>query len=256
MPIKLSANRYRGKNCVPSRTLLLSLLLLLFIQHWCSAQNGTDGFDITKASFLLPQPMHKGVFKHAIAIHYVVPPTAWTLDMVKAPMFNYAAKYSLPSGFNLQGELSTLFVSNRVSAGPFWNYRKDKFYLGLGYQIAFNYGVLKQFGFNTVLTGWEQQPSITIGHSFAKTAVVLRGDLYYTNDITFSEGGHDVKNNNGFVNGYSFTGSFEQRLHGNHVMSLGLKVNYLRYHIIAWPALPVNSYRYLFPEFHVGLNLN
>jgi hypothetical protein len=253
---KLTANRYPGKNWCFTKALLLSLLLLVFTNDWCSAQNSLDVFDIRKASFLLPQPMQKGVYKHAIAIHYVVPPTAWTLDMVKAPMFNYAAKYSLPRGFNLQGEFSTLFVSNRLSAGPFWNYRKDNFYLGLGYQIAFNYGVLKQFGFNTVLTGWEQQPSITIGHSFAKTALVLRGDFYYTNDITFSEGGHNVKNNDGFVNGYSVTGSFEQRLFGNRVMSLGLKVNYLRYHIIAWPALPVNSYRYLFPEFHVGLNLN
>jgi hypothetical protein len=256
MPIKLTANTYRGNNCHYTKALVLSLLLLLFNHVRCSAQGNMDGFDISKGSFLLPQPIAKGVYKHAIAIHYVVPPTAWTLDMVKAPMFNYAAKYSLPGGFSLEGEFSTLFVSNRLSTGPFWNYRKDNFYLGLGYQVAFNYGVLKQFGFNTVLTGWEQQPSITIGHSFSKTAVTLRGDLFYTNDITFSEGGNDVKNNDGFVNGYSVTGSFEQRLYGNHVMSLGLKVNYLRYHIIAWPALPVNSYRYLFPEFHVGLNLN
>lgn len=79
--------------------------------------------------------------------------------MVNAPMFNYSAKYALSKGFNLQGELSTLFISNRLSAGPFWNYQKENLYLGVGYQVAFNYGVLKQFGFNTVLTGWEQQPS-------------------------------------------------------------------------------------------------
>ncbi len=153
--------------------------------------------------------------------------------MVNAPMFNYSAKYALSKGFNLQGELSTLFISNRLSAGPFWNYQKENLYLGVGYQVAFNYGVLKQFGFNTVLTGWEQQPSLTLGYSFGKTALILRGDLYYTNDITFNEGGNKIKNNEGFINGYRVTTSFEQRIRNNRVMSLGLRINYLRYHIIA-----------------------
>jgi hypothetical protein len=257
MTVKSKVKQYLRNQNTSLKALLFIIFLLLFSQQWCKAQqNKTDSFNITQASFLLPQPMPKGVYKHAIAIHYIVPPTIWTLDMIKAPMFNYSAKYSLPKDFSLQGELSTLFISNRLSAGPFWSYKKNDWYAGLGYQIAFNYGVLKQFGYNTTLTGWEQQPSITVGYSFGKTALILRGDMYYTNDITFNESGHKIKNNEGFINGYSITTSFEQRIYKNHVMSLGLKINYLRYHVIAWPALPVNNYRYFFPEFHLGFNLN
>ena len=220
-----------------------------------AAKEAVNEFDIKKASFLLPQALPKWKFYHAFSIYYVVPPKDWTLDMVKAPFFNYSCKYSLPKAFNVQANVSTIFVSNRISLGPFWNYAVNDFYFAAGYQVAFNYGKLGQFGFNTTLTGWEQQPSLTAAYNFGKTAVILRGDLYYTNALNVGEGGHVIKLQENFLNGYSVTATYDQRLHKNKVLSLGLKINYLRYHIIAWPALPVNSYRYVIPEFQLGIKL-
>ena len=238
--------------------IVLSLLLVGVVQLGIAQEKDTvtlkSGYDIRTGSFLLPQRLPPGKYSHAIYIQYVIPPKDWTLDVVVAPMFNYTGKYTLPKGFNLQGGISTLIISNRLNAGPLWNYTSNKFHLGVGYQVAFNLGVLRQFGFNTVLTGWEQQPSITAGYNFGKTAVTVRGDLYYTTKLSLSEAGNVISNNDPFVNGYSVLTSFEQRLTKNRVMSLGFKINYLRYHIIAWPALPVNQYRYFMPEFQLGLN--
>lgn len=169
-------------------------------------------------------------------------------------MVNYTGKYTLPKGFNVQGNISSLIVSSRFNAGPFWNYVNGNFSAGVGYQLAFNLGYLSQFGFNTVFTGWEQQPSLTFGYSFGKTAVAVRGDIYYTSALNVSEGGHTVNFNESFLNGWSVTTTFEQRVHRDRLMSLGLKINYLRYHVLAWPALPVNSYKYIVPEFQVGIN--
>ena len=220
-----------------------------------AANEAVNEFDIKKASFLLPQALPKWKFYHAFSIYYVVPPKDWTLDMVKAPFFNYSCKLALPKAFNVQANVSTIFVSNRISLGPFWNYTVNDFYFAAGYQVAFNYGKLGQFGFNTTLTGWEQQPSLTAAYNFGKTAVILRGDLYYTNSLNVGEGGHVIKLQDNFLNGYSVTATYDQRLYKNKVLSLGLKINYLRYHIIAWPALPVNSYRYVIPEFQLGIKL-
>jgi hypothetical protein len=213
-----------------------------------------DSFDIKGYSFLLPQALPNRKYHYSLSIYYVVPPTIWTLDMVKAPMFNYTGKYGLGKSFNIEGGISTLIISNRINAGPIWNYKHNNHHFGLGYQVAFNLGVLKQFGFNSVLTGWEQQPSITYGYSFKKSALIFRTDLYYTSSLVISEGGNKIPSSEKFLNGFSVTSSYEQRLTKNRVMSLGLKIDYLRYHILAWPALPVNSYRYFFPEFQVGLN--
>lgn len=214
----------------------------------------TSSFDIKDYSFLLPQPLPKGKYSHAIYIQYVVPPKDWTLDAVIAPMFNYTGKYTLGSGFNLQGGISSLIISNRLNAGPFWNYSSDNFHFGVGLQMAFNFGILNQFGFNTTLTGWESQPSMTFGYSFGKTAVTVRADVYNTHTINLSEGGNVISNPESFLNGWSVTTSFEQRITKKRVMSLGFKLNHLRYHIVAWPALPASKYRYFMPEFQIGLN--
>ena len=213
-----------------------------------------DVFNIKNASFLLPQRSPSGKYSSAFFLLNVVVPADWTHDIIKAPMFCYAAKYTLPKGFNVQASLSTLFISSRLNFGPFWNYSINNYHFAVGYQFAYNYGVLNQFGFHTKLTGWEQQPSITAGYSFKTTAVTMRADLYYTQSFQIREGHHVIPYDDGFTNGYSITTSVEQRLWKNRVMSFGFKWNYLRYHILAWPAFPVNKYKYNVPEFQLGLN--
>jgi hypothetical protein len=215
-----------------------------------------DTFNIYKASFLLPQPLPSGHYSSSISVLYVVTPRDWTDDIITAPMFSYQAKYTLPKGFNVQAGLSSLFISNRIYLGPYWNHEfSNHNYIGLGWNVAWNYGILNQFGFATTLTGWEQQPSITVGHAFAKTAVIVRADGYWTNAFYISEDKNVIPFTNSFINGYSFSASFEQKLYKNRALSLGLQMDYVQYHIIAWPAFPVNGKRYWVPEFHVGLEL-
>ena len=239
-------------------SLRFHILIVLVLLGSCAVSNlcgqgSLDQFDIKNGSFLLPQALPKGKYLHALSIYYVIVPQDWAHDIVNAPMFGYSAKYTLPSGFNIQGSLSTLFISSRLNAGPFWNYSVNNFHFGIGYQVAFNLGILQEFGFNTILTGWEEQPSLTVGYSFKKSAIIVRGDLYYTNSFHLSEAGNVVSFTDGGLNGYSVTTSLEQRLWKDRVFSFGVKVNYIRYHILAWPAFPVNSYRYYVPEFQVGL---
>lgn len=241
---------------------ILLLALAVDIEHAYTQTAGpmtkTDSaeerYDIEHSSFLLPQALPKGKYYQNISLLYVVVPKDWTTATVTAPMISYAGKYTLPYGFNLQASLATLFISYRVLFGPFWNYSMDRFHFGAGYQAAFNYGFLNQFGFSTKLSIWEQQPSVAAGYSFKKMAVTLRGDLYFTNSIDETQGGHTVPYGTDFMNGFSVSGALEQRLWKNRLMSFVVKLNSLRYHIIAWPAFPVNQYRYIVPEFHFGLS--
>jgi len=213
----------------------------------------TDNFNIKTTSFLLPQPQPPWKYYQQVAVQYIVVPKDWITEQLTAPMFSYAGKYTLPYGFNLQSSLATLFISYRLNFGPFWNYSVNNFHFGAGYQVAYSLGFLKQFGFNTTLNVWEQQPSLTVGYSFKTMAVVLRGDLYYISSLSETQAGHTISYPT-FLNGYSITGALEQRLWRNNLLSFGVKMNYLKYHIIAWPAFPVNQYRYLLPEFDLGLS--
>ena len=215
---------------------------------------GNDSFHIKSASFLLPQALPKWHYYHSISLSYVVVPREWTLDDINAPMLVYSGKFSLPFGFNMQASLATLGISNKFNFGPFWNYSIKNYHFGIGYQFAFDFGYLGSFGYQTKFTGWEQQPSILAGYSFKQSALTLRCDLYYTNSIDFIEGGHSFPIWNSFMNGYGINASYEQRLYKNKVMFFGIKLNHIRYHIIAWPAFPVNQYRYYVPEFQLGFN--
>jgi hypothetical protein len=241
---------------------VILLLMLLFSAQYNYGQTAgsnakkdsvNDSFDIRNSSFLLPQPLPKGKYYQSLFLAYIVVPKDWTTETVTAPMFGYEGKYTLPYGFNLQASLATLIISYRLNFGPFWNYSVDNFHFGAGYQVAFNYGILNHFGFTTHLTIWEQQPSVSVGYSFQEMAVILRGDLYITNSIHETQAGYTISYPS-MLNGYSVTATLEQRLWKNHIMSFGVKTNYLRYHLIAWPAFPVNQYRYWVPEFDLGLS--
>jgi hypothetical protein len=218
-----------------------------------TGQAQADTFDITRHTFVLPQALPPGKFYHSLGVLYVVVPRDWAHDIVNAPMFSYSGKYTLPMGFNAQFNYTTLIISNRIVLGPWWNYDMDHFHFGVGYGVAFNFGFLNQFGFNTYLTGWEQQPSLAVGYNWQRTALVLRGDLYWTNALYITEGKNTIPYTNGFINGYSFSVSFDQRLYSQKVMTFGVKMDYIKYHVIAWPAFPVNQYRYWVPEFQLTL---
>jgi hypothetical protein len=212
-----------------------------------------DSFDIKKVSFLLPQALPRGKYTQMFSILYLVLPRDWVTQIIKAPVLSYTGKYTLPLGFNLQGGLSTLLISNRINLGPFWNFSINDLHLAAGWQVVFNYGFLNDFGFHTTVTGWEQQPSITAGYSWKTMALILRTDLYWANSFYMSEGKHVIPYTTSFINGYSFNVNLEQRLWKNRILSTGFKLYNCKYNIIAWPALPVNPYRYWFPEFQVGL---
>jgi len=235
------------------RIVLISIIFLMSCKY-SLAQQKDDSFDIKKTSFILPQALPAWKYSHSIGVSYVLLPKDWTLDAINVPMLMYNAKYTLPYGFNFQATLSTLFVSNRLNFGPFWNYSfNGNYHVGIGYQAAFLFGYLGQFGYQTAILGWEQQPSVILGYSFKKTALTLRGDLYWTNSLDVDEGGHTIPTTNSFLNGFGVTGTFEQRLYKNKLMTFGVKISQLRYHFLAWPAFPVNQYRYIVPEFQLGL---
>ena len=207
-----------------SRTLLVFSLLFACLTGF-GQKKQSDSFDIYKASFNLPQPLPGGHYSSSISVIYVVTPTDWTDDVITAPMFFYQAKYTLPKSFNVQASLASLFISNRINLGPFWNKELDNHnYIGLGWQVVFDYGILNQFGFKTSITGWEQQPQIVLGHAFAKTAVTVKGNLYWTNALYISEGKSVIPYTNSFINGYSFSAAFEQRLYKNRALNPAVPV--------------------------------
>lgn len=212
------------------RTILLSIILLP------SCILAQESFDITNASLYYPHRYKPKELKMEAALSQVKIPFDWVEQAVQAPLFHFHANYGLPKNFSIDGRFSTLIISNQISLGPRWNYQKDKFSLNLGYDLAFAFGFLNQFGFNTSVTTWTNIPNLSVGYRIGEIAFTLKGEVSVITAFTSKQGENVVESDRNVNNGYTIGLYMEQRVSKNKVLVLGLKNSYAKYHFIGWAA--------------------
>jgi hypothetical protein len=233
---------------------LLFIFLLLFSS---GAYAQVAEFDIRERSMYLPAPQKAGKFDHSLTLAQIYLPKQWLEESVSGPMVEYKANFALPKGFALNGNVKTLLVANEIRLGASWNCSlTDKIYLGIVYQVGFEFGILKEFGYNNTIRVWEQHPMVRLGYSFKNVAFTLQGkidwmtgrrlvlDDYATNNLTGS-----------MFNGYSFGLFIEQRLTRRNSICFGFISNFNKFHILGWPALNIVDHQYFIPEVNIGFKL-
>jgi hypothetical protein len=72
-----------------------------------------------------------------------------TDDVFRAPLFSYKLKYGLPENFLAEGGVESNLITFHFALGPKWNYSIDKFGFSSVTDIAYYFGQLEQFGFDT-----------------------------------------------------------------------------------------------------------
>jgi hypothetical protein len=206
-------------------------------------------------TFHIPGPYPNKTFRHTVWVNSYFMPTDLTNVAVGAPMFNYSARYSFKKGFAAEGNVNTIFVANRFSLGPMWGYNFEKLHVGFTYLVAYNVGILRDFGFNTVITGWNQIPTFSLGYRFKRSAVTLKFGWEYFGNVNYRTGSNSVEMKQRVLNGWFTRAVLEQKLWKNHTASFGLAFNRMNFILPAWPAYPVNNKRYLIPEVSMGITL-
>lgn len=227
-------------------------LLLMLLSASCLGQS-LDKYDVK--TFHVPVPYPSGTFRHTVWVNTYFLPTDWTNVAIGAPMFNYSARYYLPAGFGAEGNVSTLFVSSRFSAGPMWNYGTGKFHFGITYLIGYNLGILNDFGFSTTVTGWNQIPTFSFGYRFKRSSVTAKFGWEYFGNVTYKTGSNTTTFDQRYLNGWFTKLVLEQKMWKNHTAAFGVTFNRMNFIMLAWPAFPVNNKRYLIPEVSLGLTL-
>ena len=172
--------------------------------------------------------------------------------LIRAPLFNYQAKYYLPDNFAIYGAFYTNIVTYHFSLGPRWNYRIGKFALAPGYDIAYWFGALNQFGYDSKLRGWIHYPNLTIGYDFNLFMLSLKAEVIYMTSLT--ELADDVEITRKFKNyaGISIAVYLEQPLWKDHYVILGVKSNYTKFYYPVWAAFSTFNRFFWIPEFTVG----
>ena len=175
--------------------------------------------------------------------------------LIRAPLFNYQALYYLPANFAVYGAFYTNFITYHFSLGPRWNYRFGKFSLAPGYDIAYWFGALNQFGYNSKLRGWIHYPNLTVGYDFDIFMLSLKAEIIYISSLT--ELADDIEITRKFKNyaGITFAVYIEQPLWKDHYLILGVKSNYTKFYYPVWAAFSTFDRFFWIPEFTVGFIL-
>jgi hypothetical protein len=226
--------------------------LLLFLLAYSKLTAQTPDY------FLYPQTLSLGEYSSSLGLSMISLPEDQTEEastMVRAPLLHYQALYGLPSNFQIYGAAYTNLATFHFSLGPKWGVKMGIFALALGLDIAYWFGELQQFGFQSKIRGWIAYPNLTIGMDFSKFAVSLKGELINLRRLTELQDDVEISSDQDDVAGGALGIYIEQPLWKNNYVLIGFKLNYTKFYYPTW-ALYTTFNRYLYiPEFVVGFNL-
>jgi len=226
------------------------IAIFLFLMGPLTAQEPakTDTFDITGHAMRLPHQYKKFGFQIAAGLSMVKPPMDLLENAIQAPLVNIHMTFGLPWKFSLEGDVTTIVVSNQIAIGPRLGFSIKNFSFNIGYDIAFVYGQLRQAGFNNSAKVWINYPNLSLGYKLKKMAFTLKTEAVIVTSVVQKSGENEVSRTKNFFNGFTAALYIEQRLWKNHVFIIGLKDNYEKFYWPTWMLFNTFNRYYHIPE--------
>jgi hypothetical protein len=237
------------------RYLKFLLVLILLV-----ALNPTNslGQDIDKSTTEFPDAMKPYDWRLSLGYASIKMPTDVYLEGAAArfPLIKFAAVMGLPSNFLLDGKINTELVTNQFLLGARWVYDLDKnLHLDVGYSLAFLYGQLKEFNYDSKISGWYSYPSVALGYDFGKLALTFRGTLSFINSMQSTSGTTTVDFAVNRGNGFNYRITLEQRFYKTTTVGIGFQMNYVKFYYPEWLMFPTFDRYYWIPELQIMFSL-
>jgi hypothetical protein len=184
----------------------------------------------------------------SIGLSMVKPPKDMVETAIQAPLFNLHGIYTLPWKMSIEGDFSSIIVSNQISMGPRIGFGKANFAFKLGWDLAFVAGRLKQFGFNNTTKAWMNYPNISGSYRLKEMIFTLKAELVNVSSVSTRTGENELTLTNNFFNGYTGALYIEQKIHHNRVFIIGFKDSYVKYYWPVWLTFSTFNRFYHVPE--------
>ncbi|MEI6456642.1 MAG: hypothetical protein WCO93_10170, partial [bacterium] len=143
-----------------------TLLAILFYCFFCGTtvgQKENAPFDIAASS--LRYPHHKKWdFQIGAGLQMVLPPKDLLESAIQAPLVNIHMLFGLPWKFSLEGDVTSIIVSNRFALGPHLGFNYKNLGVNFGWDIAFLFGRMKVGGLDNSSSAWIHYPNLTLGY--------------------------------------------------------------------------------------------
>jgi len=212
---------------------------------------------IGEESFVYPTGIPTGTFKNLVGLSLANLPedVIETDDLFRAPLFSYSVKFGLPKNFLIDASVNTNFITFQFTLGGKWIYSIDKFSFAPGYDLAYFFGQLNHFGFNSKVNGWINYPNLTVGYAFNDFTLSVKGELILVTNINESEDDLELSRDDNFFSGYAITAAIEQPLWKENYILLGIKLNFAKFYYPQWAAFSTFNRLFFIPELMVGFIL-
>jgi hypothetical protein len=178
----------------------------------------------------------------------VMPPKDLVENAIQAPLVNFHMTFGLPWKLSLEGDVTTLIVSNQFMLGPRLGFGHRNFYFNVGYDAAYVFGTMHFGGFDNTASIWLGYPNISFGYKFRSIAFTLKGEAVTLFSANQKTGENEVYRSKNFFNGVTVAVYIEQRLWKNHVFVIGFKDNYEKFYWPTWMLFTTFNRFYHIPE--------
>ena len=234
-----------------------SFISILFLSHLSAGISAQPINDPGTQSFLYPQRMQSGNLKYLLGLSLANLPedVVESDDIFRAPLFKLHALYGIPKNFLIEGSLNTNLITWHISLGAKWNYVFNKFSFALGYDVAYLFGGLRQFGFDSSIKGWMNYPNLAVGYNFSRFTVSIKGELVLVTSLTQTADDLEVASDLNTFSGYTLTVAVEQPLWKDNYFLVGLKINWVKFYYPQWAAFSTFDRLFFIPEITMGFVL-
>ena len=231
---------------------LVAVLLLLALSQRSTAQP-EHAFGL----YHYPVQLQPNEFRSTLDINMARAPEdiLEEASFIRAPLPTWDMRYGLPRNFQLTGAVTSIIITNHFAAGASWVYAFDRVHVEVGDRIAYWFGFMHSYGFDNTAHGWFNYPAMAVGYDFGSMAVTLRGELSIVTSLTTYAGDLETSSDNNFYNGGSLALMLEQPLWKDNYVTLGFRVNHIKFFYPTWLLFPTFNRYYYIPELILGIRL-
>lgn len=220
-----------------------------------SQESIKEPFNILEHSIHLPYEFKHWKYKQTLGFSLIYLPKDWLESAYSLPMVYYKSNFFLKKGFAINSDIRTIIAASDIAIGPSWNAKlSNKLFLGLGYQTSFGLGMLYDLGYDNTLTVWGHRPYLKLGYLWHDLTFTFKGGVDFSDKIQFEAGGTSLSGNIESLNGYHFSLFLEQRMFKSKSFSIGYTSNFMKFHILGWPAFSYTKDMYYIPELTALFN--
>lgn len=229
------------------RFITMMLLLFFLFSRSYSGDNRSDPY------ISYPRSFEENALHYSFGASITIFPRFVVEEEIRQiPMVNFTARYGLPSNVSLTLQISTVFITNVVSAGAMWSYRIGNVSLALTDDFSYWFGFADFEGFDTKTMGLLNRPGISAGIDIDAYKITAKTEMLVLLSQHTYFGSASVGRLKPEISGIVSSIILEQDVWKSTFMSFALRANYARPNYQVWLAFSVQDKWLLFPDLQIS----